>query len=74
MSFAFEITPDDIKNVFDKHFQKVDIKYATNVFNTYIAPEIDRIEKAALCGDDLAEQTKFAYDTIADILRENGVL
>lgn len=36
--------------------------------------DLDKIEAAALCGDDLDEQTDFANDEIAAQLRSIGVL
>lgn len=74
MSQAFEVTPDDVKNVFDSHYQTIGYDEAERIFNEHIQPQADRIEKAALYGNDMAEQTRYAYDTIAEILYENEVL
>ena len=74
MSQAFEVTPDDVKNVFDSHYQTITDEEAAKIFEEHILPEDDRITKAALYGNDMAEQTKYAYDTIAEILYENEVL
>jgi hypothetical protein len=48
------------------HFEKL--------LHDVIAPEDGRIEKAALYGNEMEEQTEYAYQEIAKILREAGVL
>jgi len=74
MSTAFEITSEDVRNVMKLNGYSVDEAAAEKIFQDVIAPEDGRIEKAALYGNEMEEQTKYAYQEIAKILREAGVL
>jgi len=74
MSTAFEITSEDVRNVMEANGRPVNESTAEKLFKDMIAPEDGRIEKAALHGNEMEEQTEYAYQEIAQILREAGVL
>ncbi len=74
--FAFQISEDDIANVLLSH------SYVPNVGETIESVcaslmhciDIQAVEKAALYGDSLEEQTSYAYDEITEQLVRQGVL
>ena len=72
MSFAFQITRDDVANVLATAGQPQLQETAEEVLLT--SDNADRIEKAALRADELDEQTGYAYEEMRDILEENRVL
>jgi len=74
MSAAFEITSEDVRSVMEINGRPVDEATAEKLLHDVIAPEDGRIEKAALYGNEMEEQTEYAYQEIAKILREAGVL
>ena len=74
MSTAFEITSEDVRNVMEANGRPVNESTAEKLFKDTITPEDGRIEKAALYGNEMEEQTEYAYQEIAQILREAGVL
>jgi hypothetical protein len=74
MSTAFEITSEDVRSVMEINGRPVDEATAEKLLHDVIAPEDGRIEKAALYGNEMEEQTEYAYQELAKILREAGVL
>ena len=74
MSAAFEITSDDVRNVMEANGHPVNESIAEKLFKDVITPEDGRIEKAALYGNEMEGQTEYAYQEIAQILREAGAL
>ena len=73
MSQAFGISRGDVHSVMLRMgiYCKENDEQVTNAFDMVIS-EDDRITEAALYGDDLEEQTKYAYDEIQEILMEGG--
>jgi hypothetical protein len=59
--YAFEVTIDDILNVYQERGTKVSVSLAQAVMDDL---DFDLIEEAALLGDDIEEQTDFAYEEI----------
>lgn len=60
MSIAFEITPEDISSAISPTLN--------SELSEYILEKLDpnEIEKAALNGDEIEEQTNYAYDNIRE--------
>jgi hypothetical protein len=70
MSLAFQITTDDIQTVFAKHFgEHISDEIAEEIFDNYV--HLDDVERAALRGSDMDEQTQFAHDEIKEQLQVN---
>lgn len=71
MGMAFEITEDDVENVMSKHLKNVSQKMVENAFE-----EIDhgRVERSALYGNDMDEQTSFALQDIEHQLQELKII
>lgn len=68
MSHAFEITSDDIQTVLIQlHLPSSDADVAQAAER--LRPHDARVTRAALRGNDLDEQTRYAHEEIADILR-----
>jgi hypothetical protein len=59
--YAFEVTIDDILNVYQERGTKVSVSLAQAVMDDL---NFDLIEEAALRGADIEEQTDFAYEEI----------
>lgn len=77
LSTAFAVTPDDVFNVMKDAGEQLGYCYAEEIFERHIKEHVcegGRIEKAALYGNDLDEQTKYAYEEITKILVEEGVI
>jgi len=74
MTTGFEITPDDVLVIFQNHSIDIDDQTIEDIFNEFIKPEMYAIEKVALYGNDLDEQTNIAYKEIVKILKENNLL
>lgn len=74
MSTAFEITVEDVENVFEQAGKPISSAQAEKIFDEVIAPEDGRIEKAALWGNDMETQTSYAYQEIKTILIEAKLL
>lgn len=76
MSQAFEVTQEDLWIVLlpTNNHLKMDSPELEKLFNDVIAPESYRIEKAALYGNDLDEQTEYAHEEIAKILQEKNII
>lgn len=72
MATAFGISVDDVETVLQKH----GVAHATEdeLLNLLESLDVGRVEKAALAGDDMDEQTTYALDEIAFQLKENGFL
>lgn len=77
-NYAYQVTEEDVENVLrsnslavantnGKSFESI----ANEVFGNL---DFDLIEHAALCGDDLDEQTDYANEETARQLREMGIL
>lgn len=60
-STAFEVTVEDVINVLRKENRIAHLCKAEELFNSL---DFGWIEKEALYGDDLEEQTEYAYDCI----------
>lgn len=75
---AYQATDEDLANVLVSHWKQVqdrDGKTAeTLAAELYPLLDFEEIEKAALMGDDLDEQTNYANDEIARQLRTLGIL
>lgn len=70
MSLAFKITSDDIQTVFSKHFgEHISDEVAEEIFDNYV--HIEDVERAALRGNDMNDQTQFAHDEIKEQLQVN---
>ena len=70
MSMAWETTEDDVANVCRAHG-------LTNVNAQEFCDEQldhDRVEDAALRGNDMETQTNYAYQSIEEQLKEAGLL
>ena len=76
MSLAWETTREDVHTVLtqrlglDVDLERQEVETAFDL----VAEEVDRIEDAALRGDDMDEQTDLAHDEIEAILRENDYI
>ena len=75
--YAFEVTKEDIFNVLMNN----DLIPVADYDNPLVDEALDivrdeesRVEAAALMGDDIDEQTDYAYEEIYDILRESGFI
>lgn len=73
MSYAWEVTEDDILFVMEQ--RKEAVKYGSNLFKKlsefFQFEHSGRVEKAALAGDDMMEQTDYAYAEMHTILDED---
>jgi hypothetical protein len=70
MSMAWETTEDDVQNVLNAHgLTNVD---AQDFCNEQL--NADRVEDAALRGNDMDTQTNYAYQSIEEQLKEAGLL
>jgi hypothetical protein len=69
MNQAFEITSDDVANVLNLPCDDPRVEIC---FNSLDDEDFARIESDALCGDDMDEQTNYAYTSIREILSEKG--
>lgn len=78
MASAYECTEEDVENVLRSNSLAVantNGKSFESIANEVFASlDFDLIEQAALCGDDLDEQTDCANDEIAHQLRVMGIL
>lgn len=79
MGLAFEITREDVVSVLDEVglLDKTSHVERNNFIDRIwdiCTENYSRIEKAALYGDGIDEQTEYAYQEIKDILRERGCL
>ncbi len=74
MIAGFEITPDDILVIFQNHNINIDDQTIEDIFNEFIKPEMYAIEKVAMYGNDMDEQTEIAYKEIKKILKDNNLL
>lgn len=61
MSYAWEVTIDDIINVFIRNQLPVSDSVAMDILDDL---DLFLIEKAVLYGNDLDEQTEYAYQEI----------
>ena len=70
MSLAFEITPEDVQSVFAQHFgEHISDDNAEELLDNYI--HVDDVERAALCANDMDEQTNCAHDEIKNQIQVN---
>lgn len=70
MSFAFEITSEDVLTVANDRLKLgVDEAQADKLLDDI---DTKMVEDGALYGDDMDEQTEYAYEEIARQLKENG--
>jgi hypothetical protein len=68
MNSAFEITEEDVENVLVLNKKSINTLYVKSCFAIL---DFDLIEKAAY-GNDLDEQTKYAYEEIEKQLKVIG--
>jgi hypothetical protein len=68
MSLAFEITEEDVLNVLRRNNVKADPAACLGLLDT------GSIEKAALYGDDIDQQTEYAYQEIEKQLKDKGAI
>ena len=61
MSYAFEVTVDDVINVFIRNQRPVSDSVAMDILDDLV---LELVEEAALQGEDLDEQTELAYQEI----------
>lgn len=76
-STAFETTPDDVLSVMAVAGRPLTFAQAETLFGQHVAEQAGaggRIERAALHGDDLEDQTEYAHQEIGALLQECGVL
>jgi hypothetical protein len=73
MSTAFELTLDDVHVVMNNHGCIISEEDAVDIFYGYIIPNEGVIEKSALRGDDMDEQTDYAHQEIKNIFEEAGL-
>jgi hypothetical protein len=71
MSTAFEITVDDVLNVVHKMGKKIDGDKADAIFDNL---DQFKVEEAALYGNDMEEQTNYAYKEIERQITEGYLL
>ena len=71
MSNAWETTTDDVLNVVHQLGKKIDGDTCHTILE-----ELDQfaIENAALNGDDIDEQTQYAYDEMKMQIHEKGLV
>ena len=74
MGNAFEISEEDVAIVMAQHGHLISDEYAYTLFDNYVSNEADVVEKSALAGGDMDEQTNYAHAEIATILKEAGIL
>lgn len=72
MGMAFGISVDDVALVLASH--GVSLITEDELNNLFESLDGDRVEKAALAGNDMDEQTTYAHDEIALQLKEHGFL
>lgn len=70
MSFAWEVTPDDVQTVLDAH--GVTCEDAEELFDEFICGSSDTIEAAVLAYTDFDDQCAVALSEIEDILIEEA--
>jgi hypothetical protein len=72
MGLAFGISVDDVASVLAScGVSQITEDELNNLFESL---DQDRVEKAALAGDDMDEQTHYAHAEIAVQLKEHGFL
>ncbi len=70
MNIAFEISYDDISTVLSQRFdENTTDELCEEILNNYI--DTDIIEKEALHGDDLDQQTNYAHDCIESQIKNH---
>lgn len=74
MGAGFEVTVEDIQAVLAMEGRPASYGEAEAILAEHVGAAAGRVEKAALRGDDLDEQTGYAYEEIADVLREAGII
>jgi hypothetical protein len=72
MGMAFGISVDDVAAVLAKHGAVQASEDELN--NLFDSIDGDRVEKAALYGNDMDEQTTYAHAEIAVQLKEHGFI
>lgn len=71
MSFAFQITEDDIVTVASRMELSVDEDQAAEILALL---DLDAVEDAALAGTEMEEQVGYAYEEIERQLKEDETL
>ena len=71
MSYAFETTIDDVLNVVHKMCFKANGDQIHEIFDNL---DQDKVEMAALKGDDMDEQIDLAYIEIEEQIKEMGIV
>lgn len=71
MSYAFEVTAEDVETV----LQRNSVPFSEDMVNTVIDQlDFDQIEKAALMCDDMDDQVTSAYEEIELQLKELKII
>lgn len=71
MSYAFEVTAEDVETV----LQRNSVPFSEDMVNTVIDQlDFDQIEKAALMCDDVDDQVESAYEEIELQLKELKII
>ena len=73
MSLAWEVSSEDIVNVMTDHGVQIELD-DPRLENIISSLDHNKIEQAALFGDDIDEQTEFANENIKEQLLENGII
>lgn len=77
MNLSYQATAEDVGNVLTSNMLLVDMQgLSIEDFAETLLPliDMDKVEQAALFGDDLEEQTDYANDEIADQLLGLGII
>ena len=72
MGMSFGVTIDDVATVLARNGHSKRSAEALDALLDNL--DVDRIERDALYGDDIDQQTDYAYDSIEAQLKEQGVL
>lgn len=74
MGLGFEVTPEDVQAVMAMEGRPVSYGEAEALLDEHVVPAEGQIGRAALRGNDLDQQTDYAYQAIADVLRRAGLI
>jgi hypothetical protein len=71
MNYAWETTIDDVELILQQSGSNAN---SMGVFNKLDKEDFERIKESALEGNDMDEQTFYAYNTLTNILEEKGII
>ncbi len=77
ISTAFETSADDVYALLQHSAPSISFQKAEELFDNHVLPHAGpggRIERAALRGNDLDDQTEYAHEEISNILKEAGII